>query len=177
MKNKKIIIMFSIIFIIILVIGVFLLKYVNDKKKEISVEEYTPQQEITDEQYRQTIVSLYFVNKENGNLEPEARLIDIKDILNNPYEKLLALLLEGPKSDKLQSIIPEGTKINKTYTEKECLTIDVSKEFLNYDSGKKDNLLNSIINTMTELTEINSVKFIVDGNECEDFLDVYFRKK
>ena len=64
------------------------------------VEEYTPQEEITDEQARQTIVSLYFPLKETNELNPEARLIDIREIINNPYEKLVNLLIEGPKNDK-----------------------------------------------------------------------------
>lgn len=178
MKNKKIITMFIVVFIIILIIGIFALKYVKNKKTQDNVgEEYTPQEEITDEQFRQTIVSLYFVNKENGSISPEARLVDIRDIIKNPYDKLLSLLLEGPKSDKLQSVIPEGTIVNKTYTENDCLTIDMSKEFLNYDKDKKDKLVNSIVNTMTELTEINSVKFVIDGNECEDFPESYARSK
>ena len=148
MKNKKIVIMFVIIFLIIFIVGIYMLSYVKNKKVQVSEEEYIPQEEITDEQFRQTIVSLYFVNKENGNIDPEARLVDIRDIINNPYEKLLELLLEGPKNDKLQCVIPEGSKVNKTYTENDCLTIDMSAEFLNYDKDKKDKLINTIVNTI-----------------------------
>ena len=97
MKNKKIIFIFFKIFLIILMVGIYMLKYVKSKKEQVGQEEYVPQEEITDEQFRQTIVSLYFVNKENGNVEPEARLVDIRDVIKNPYEKLLQLLLEGPK--------------------------------------------------------------------------------
>ena len=44
----------------------------------------------------------------------------------------------------------------------ECLTLDFSEELLNYnkeDSKEKDNLINSIVNTVTELNEVNKVKF------------------
>ncbi len=177
MKNKKIIVMFVVIFLIILMVGIYMLKYVKSKKEQVGQEEYVPQEEITDEQFRQTIVSLYFVNKENGNVEPEARLVDIRDVIKNPYEKLLQLLLEGPKSDKMQCVIPEGSKVNKTYTENDCLTIDMSNEFLNYDKGKKDKLIKTIVNTMTELTEINSVKFIIDGSPCDELAQEYAREK
>lgn len=178
MKNKKIIIIYVTAFVIILLIGLWGIKYVKDKKGgELVENEYTPEEEITDEQLRQTIVSLYFVNKETGNVEPEARLVDIRDILSNPYDKILDMLLDGPRSDKLETVIPNGTKVNKTFTEKDCLTIDFSEEFLTLDDSKKDKLMKSIVNTMTELTEINSIKVLVEGTENSNFSETYTRTK
>ena len=87
MKNKKIITIFGILLILILVGGYFGIKYVKNKDSN-QITEYTPQEEITDEQSRQTIVSLYFIDAETGALYPEARLVDIKELMNLPYEKL-----------------------------------------------------------------------------------------
>ena len=42
--------------------------------------------------------------------------------------------------------------------------------------SKKNNLINSIVNTLTELTEINQVKIIIDGNENEELNEIYTRK-
>ena len=95
---------------------------------------------------------------------PEARLVDIKDIMSNPYEKLVYLLIEGPKSDKAVKVIPENTKVLKTYMEGDCVILDLSSEFLNYSKDnqkQKKNMVNSIVNTLTELTEVNSVKFMI----------------
>ena len=179
MKNKKIIIIFSLALLIILIGGYFIINFVKNKQQETMVEEYVPEEEITAEQLRQTIVSLYFPDKESNELTPEARLVDIKEIINNPTDKLVNLLIEGPKNDKCKKIIPENTKILKTYMEGDCAVIDFSSEFLNYnkeDENEKNNLINSIVNTLTELTEINSVKILIDGNQCEDFNKVYTRK-
>lgn len=179
MKNKKIVMIFLIILIIILLGGYFAIKYVKEKQKETISEEYIPEEEITDEQFRQTIVSLYFPSKENDKLIPEARLVDIREIINNPYEKLFYLLLEGPKTDKANKIIPENTKVLKTYMEYDCIILDLSKEFLNYDKENekgKENLINSIVDTMTELTEVNKVKILIEGNETEEFKEIYSRK-
>ena len=74
MKNKKIVIIFSVLLILILVLGYFGIKYAKNKSENV-MEEYTPEQEITEEQSRQTIVSLYFIDKETGELYPEARLV------------------------------------------------------------------------------------------------------
>ncbi len=75
---------------------IFGIKYAKNKTQN-EIKEYTPEQEITDEQSRQTIVSLFFVDRETGQLVPEARLVDIKELVNLPYEKLANLLIEGPK--------------------------------------------------------------------------------
>ncbi len=177
MKSKKIGIIFFILLVILLIGGYFGIQYVKNKQKEITVEaEYVPQEEITQEQERQTIVSLYFSNKETNELNPEARLIDIKEIINNPYEKLINLLIEGPKNEKNKKIIPENTKINKIYLEEDCVVLDVSTEFLNYEKEnekEKTNLINSIKNTFIQLTEINQIKILIDGNENEELKEIY----
>ena len=180
MKNKKIRIIFIIIFIVILIIGYFLIKHFKKENNENIQSEYTPQEEITDEQARQTIVSLYFPLKENEELNPEARLIDIKEIINNPYEKLIQLLIEGPKNEKNKKIIPEKTKLNKNYLEGDCIVLDFSSEILNYskdNKNEKNNIINSIVNTLTELTEVNKVKILIDGKENNEFKNIYEREK
>ncbi|MCI8759933.1 MAG: GerMN domain-containing protein [Clostridia bacterium] len=179
MKNKKIGIIFFIILIIILIAGYFGIQYVKNRNQETMMEEYTPEEEITEEQVRQTIVSLYFPNKETNEINPEARLIDIKEIINNAHEKLINLLIEGPKNEKNKKIMPEGTKLNKSYLEGDCVVLDLSSEFLNYgkeDEKEKNNLINCIVNTVTELTEINQVKILIDGNENQEFNEMYTRK-
>ena len=85
MKNKKIFIIFSILLIVILIGGYFGIKYAKNKSEKINnneIAEYTPEEEITDKQLRQTIVSVYFPSKETNEIVPEARLIDIKEIIN-----------------------------------------------------------------------------------------------
>ena len=179
MKNKTIGIIFFTAFIILLIGGFFAIRYVKNKEKETVVEEYVPEEEITEEQVRQTIVSLYFPNKETNELNPEARLIDIKEIMNNAQEKLISLLVEGPKNEKNKKVIPEGTKLNKSYFEGDCVVLDFSSEFLNYNKEEekaKENLMDCIVNTLTELTEVNKVKILVNGNENAEFNEVYSRK-
>lgn len=178
MDRKKIMIIFGILLVIIAGVGFFVIKNMKENKEETIVEEYTPQEEITEEQARQTIVSLYFPSKEKQEITPEARLVDIKEIINTPYEKLMNMLLEGPKNEKLDRIIPEGTKVLKTYMEEDCIVLDLSKEFLNYDMEKensKDNLIKCIVNTFTELTEVNKVKILIEGNQNEQFNETYTR--
>ena len=63
--------------------------------------------------------------------------------------------------------------------DKDCLVLDLSKDFLNYDmelENGKENLIKTIVNTMTELTEVNKVKFLIEGEENGQFDEVYTRK-
>ena len=178
MKNKKIILIFTILLILVLIGGIFAIWFVKNKENN-KVEEITPEEEISEEQLRQTIVTLYFVSNETNEIMPEARLIDIKEIIATPYEKLVNLLIEGPKNEKAKKVIPEGTTLLKTFLEQDVITLDFSKEFLNYnkeDEKEKENLINTIVNTLTELTEINGVKIKVEGEEVEDFEGVYTRQ-
>ena len=95
MKNKKIVITFLIL--IVLCIGVFTyLKLIHNKKNEVDI---MPEEEISDEQFRKTMVSLYYKNKNNNELMPEVRLIDVKLLINEPYVTILNLLMESPKND------------------------------------------------------------------------------
>ena len=182
MEKKKIKIIYCVIAIVIVAVGFFTIKWLKEANQEneaIVGDEYTPEAEISEEQARQTIVTLYFQNKETKTLTTEARLVDIKDLMNTPYEKLMNLLIEGPKNESLEGIIPEGTKVLKTYIEEDSLVLDLTKDFLNFDMEEekgKDNLINSIVCTMTELTEVNSVKFLIEGQESEVFNEVYTRK-
>ena len=99
-------------------------------------------------------------------------------MMSNPYEKLINLLIEGPKNEKNSKIVPENTKLLKNYLEGDCIVLDFSSDILNYDKENekgKENLINSIVNTLTELSEINSVKILIEGNENEEFGGIYTR--
>lgn len=148
--NKKLIIISVII--ILLIICFFVFKNSFIKKEEI-IEEYIPEEEISDEQLRETIITLYFENIENKNLNPEARKIDANNLINNPYEYLINLLIQGPKSEKLKNTIPEGTKLNSARLEGEIVIIDFSAEFINVNNEEinEQNIINEILFTLTRI--------------------------
>ena len=168
--NKKLIILIIIVLILI-GIGVF---YFFAKNRNNETNEIIPEEEISEEQMRQTIVSLYFYNENTKSLVPEGRLIDVKELVDKPYDKLIELLMQGPNNTELSKTIPEGTKINKIELKGDILYLDLSKEFVeNHEGGeeKESITIYSIVNTMTNLTEVNSVKILVDGEENKAFKD------
>lgn len=168
MKERKIYIIFIALAILIAIISYLGIGYMKNQNNENNIigEEYTPQEEISEEQMRETVVTLYFVNSETKELMPEARRIDAKELLKNPYECIVKLLIEGPKSERMSKLIPEGTVLNSAVIEKNCVCVDFSKEFVDNYSGDEilaQNVIYSIVNTLTELIEVESVKFTING--------------
>ena len=170
--NKKLII--SIIIILIIVGVAIWYFFFNNGNKQNEISEIIPEEEISEEQMRQTIVSLYFYNSNTKSLVPEGRLIDVKELVEEPYKKLMELLIEGPQNESLSKTIPEGTIINKIELKGDILYLDLSKEFVDNHSGGEEMesaTIYSIVNTMTNLTEVNAVKILIDGEENKAFND------
>lgn len=177
MKNKKVmfyIIAIAIILLIILGIILFLNRSNSNENINNEIVEYTPQEEFSDDEIRKTIISLYFKNIETNSLIAEAKCIDVKDLSKDPYTYLINLLISGPENEKLESAIPEGTKVNSCTLKGNTLYVDLSKEFIdNAPSGivEESMVIYSIINTLTELNEVSNVKFLINGEENKSFKD------
>ena len=170
--NKKVIIIIAII-LILTGVGVWYFFFYN-KQSQNEVNEIIPEEEISEEQMRQTIVSLYFYNGTTQSLVSEGRLIDVKELIKDPYRRLMELLIEGPQNSELTRTIPEGTRINKVEVKGDVLYLDLSKEFIeNHEGGeeKENATIYSIVNTMINLTEINGVKILIEGEENKAFKD------
>ena len=173
MKKKRIIAIITLILIVLLVI--FILKNISIEKNN-GYEEYTPQEEISEEQSRQTKVTLYFENIETGELDTEVKIVDANLLITNPEKELLNLLINGPQSSNLKRIIPEGTVVHDIKIDKSCAIINMSNEFLNYENDEnKLKAIKSIVNTLTNLKEIDSIKFLINGEENEKVSDIYMK--
>lgn len=174
MKNKKIIIILIAIIIILGVIGYFIYQKIEQNKQQSQITEYIPEEEIDIAGLRQTIVSLCFNQKDTNTLVPEARSIDVKELVKDPYNILMQLLIEGPKTERLEKTIPEGTKINRIELKNGILYIDLSKEFIENHKGgaeAESRTIYSIVNTLTQLNEVEAVKILIDGKEDACFKD------
>lgn len=176
MKKKRVIAI--IVFIIIIIMGFLIYKNVSIENKEDEYQDYVPEEEISEEQMRQTKVVLYFANNETGELETEIKVVDANTLIKNPEKQIMELLIKGPQSSSLKKLIPDDTVLNDIKIEESCAIINVSKEFLNYQNDEeKYNIINSIVNSLTNLKEIDSVKFLINGEENENLLETYIKNK
>lgn len=161
------------IFLTIAVIGLIYMVLINTifRKNEEIINEYIPEVEISDSELRKTMITLYFLDQDN-DIKSETRIIDSKELLRNPYIALVGMLLEGPKDSNLKTIIPKDTKIIDAKLNKKCVTLNLSKEFIegaSDDIYKNAKMINTIVNTLTELNEVQSVKFLIEGEEIPGF--------
>lgn len=155
--NKKLFMYLIIILLIIifLFVGWFVIKNHKNNKK---INEYIPEEEISTKQLRMTNISLFFLNEENGEIGEEIRQIDSKELLNNPEEKLINYLIEGPKNEKLKKIIPENIKLINIEKNNGILLIEFSENISNLENYEK--IKKAIIQTVSQLKEINNIKII-----------------
>lgn len=131
---------------------------------------YTPAEEISDTQLRQTTISLYFIDKESTNIVKREKSIDSKLLLKDPACTVLQELIKGPDetSANCLSFIPTDTKINSIKIENEIAIIDFSENYINNFTGTKEDeekTINCILNTLVQFNEINGVTFLIDGKE------------
>lgn len=153
--------------IVVLVILIALIVGIMLFNTNVEVE-YVPEVEMGEVELRKTMIALYFQNAESKELQKETRLIDSKELLLEPYDELIKMLIEGPESDFLKKTIPEGTKLLGTELMGDCLQVNLSKEFIENgteDENERKCYIDSIVNTLTELNEVSSVKILVEGEE------------
>lgn len=164
--NRKTLIIIIVLVIAIAITGILLW---SNRSKNMEENVIQPQEEITDEQMRTALVTLYYMNKETKELTPEGKMIDVKKILTDPYETLINLLIEQPKNEKLQSAIPNGTKVLGAELKGDVVYLDLSNEFIENNSVEEKTIINAIVNTLTELNEVNGVKILINGQENKEF--------
>lgn len=154
-----------IIFIIVLIITVIGVFIVFNFEVET---EYIPESEIEENEMRNTIISLYFIDKTNGEIVKENRMIDSKELLKNPYKTLVEILLKGPENPNYEKVTPDNTKLIDLKFENGVIFINFSKEFKeNIDNEKIQKNKTAILKTLTQLTEVMEVKILVEGVDIE----------
>lgn len=163
MKNKKIFMFLIIILLIIFILAIGLV--LNNKNKNKEITDYTPEQEISDEQFRMTNIKLYFFNIKTNQIEEEIRQIDSKELLDKPEEKIIKLLLQGSKKENLTNTLPENTNFMKLNNNNGVLEITFSQEIENMETEKRKILEELFSKTLLQLNEINEVKIITEKEQ------------
>lgn len=176
--KKLVYFVIGLLFVLVIVFAI--LKNMNQVDVETTLSEYVPEVEITDQQNRMTIVTLYFWDVQSNKMVPEARSVDVKELMGDPYKKILSLLIEGSENDVIGKTIPAGTVVNSVVLEGDNLVIDFSDSFVNgYVVGSEEHLriVYSVVDTFLELKEVASVSFLVDGKVVDGMSDKFVSRK
>ncbi|NLM74804.1 MAG: GerMN domain-containing protein [Clostridiaceae bacterium] len=154
----------------------------NKNVDEEPEEDLTPTSSLTIDEETAAVLNekvpviLYFADEQEAKLVKEIRYVDISEAKKGA-EVLASImvkeLIAGPKTDKVKRLIPEGTNLRgPVKIEDRVATVDLTKEFIEKHPGG-DTLaeltIYSIVNTLTELKDIERVKIIINGKETKNF--------
>ncbi|MDD4296226.1 MAG: GerMN domain-containing protein [Ruminiclostridium sp.] len=121
-------------------------------------------------------VRLYFADQDGTRLVKEIRYIDMNDAKQGTEQQATLLvkeLVKGPSNSTLNSTMPEGASLRSPIkVENRTATVDMTKEFVdNHPGGKEaeEMTIFSIVNTLTELKDIETVKFLINGKTQKEF--------
>ncbi|MBQ8004021.1 MAG: GerMN domain-containing protein, partial [Oscillospiraceae bacterium] len=124
-----------------------------------------------------TYYDLYTINLYYSNVTADGLQADRTTLSLSPDTTLehavLSRILTSSSSGKLKSAIPTGTRLNNVYVSEGVCYVDLSREFTDnviHDELHEGMAVYSIVNTMTELPMINSVKFLIDGNSPDGYV-------
>jgi hypothetical protein len=123
---------------------------------------------------KEVSVSLYFVSEENSELVKEDRMVKYFDEKEIPTI-IINELIRGSEIEGNISPIPEGSKVNKVELIGKIAYVDLNELFRsNQNLGTDDELLllYSIVNSLTELEEIEKVQFQIEGKTTDVFVHV-----
>ncbi len=112
----------------------------------------------------QTTLTLYFANSDGTALVKETR--EVHHSSNISMEKLvIEQLMEGPKENGHQGIIPSETKLITSSVVDGVCYINFDNTFQNQDASISETvLLYSIVNSLCELSTVEKVQISINGN-------------
>ncbi|MDO5397847.1 MAG: GerMN domain-containing protein [bacterium] len=120
-------------------------------------------------------ISLYFTKKDSGKLYKTSRTVRVAD--QQPIEYyIVSGLIKGPSEKEYESVVDKGTELISVDTEEDICFVNLSSSFVDKNSGEKAQLaVYAIVNSLTELNNINRVQFLIDGKKVHKFgnMDIF----
>ena len=130
----------------------------------------------SDENFFQDEVSftLYFVNAKGDKLVSEKRTATVRMSERN-VDKVMAMLIEGPKQENHYASMPPGSVVNEILIRNSVCYVDMNENFVINQVGNEEQellTLYSIVNSLTSLYNIDTVRFLVNGQQRETYKTV-----
>ena len=130
-------------------------------------------------------IVLYFADKNGKSLVKEVRTIKITD--TRPIESyIVSELIKGPVNKELSSVLTSDTELISAETNNGTCHVTfknfIEKNLSDPTSDKSALAVYSVVNSLTSLNEVNSVRFLFEGKTAEmvgtfDFSQVFEENK
>lgn len=118
-----------------------------------------------DEEVRTLRARLFFVDGESGELTSESRTIQMYEG-QTKAQTVLEALLNGPETEELLPVLPEGLEVLSVRTEEGVCYVNFSKEFLEvipHSLQQQENVIYSVVKSLCSVSDIEAVQFVVEG--------------
>ena len=127
-------------------------------------------------QKQNVTLTLYFPSANGDSVVPEQRLVQVNqdEMLE---EVIFRQLQKGSLYSNTGGIIPEGTKLLSIGTKEGICTLNLSAEFVDNNPGGtafEAALINSVVNSLTELSQVKKVQFLINGQKREVYTHISF---
>lgn len=124
--------------------------------------------------YQETQVSVYFAD-ETGTALVESNLKITYDGKVSTERLIIKQLMEGPVLGDMQAVIPEGTVLNKVSVRDGICYVDFNEKFMEKREGIQPEVaIYSIVNSLTELSNIYKVQFLINGATKKTYYSLDF---
>lgn len=123
-------------------------------------------------------ITLYFCNEDADGLAREIRRVKISKG-ETIEQTIVSELIEGPQKEKLYKTLPSETKIRSVETKDGVCFVNLSNEFITKHSGgtaAEQLTVYSIVNSLTVLSHIDRVQFLIEGEKKDVFIHMVFNE-
>lgn len=121
------------------------------------------------------VIYLYFTKKDSGKLYKTSRTVRVAD--QQPIEYyIVSGLIKGPTEKEYESVLDKKTGLISVDTEEDICFVNLSSSFIEKNGGDKARFaVYAIVNSLTELNNINRVQFLIDGKKVHKFgnMDIF----
>ena len=120
---------------------------------------------LTLDRERDTVL-VYYASEDGKYLVPVTLPINLTE---NAAKVSIEKILGGPGDWFLSNTVPEGTKLKGIYTRGNITYVDLTSHFINFEEYKDIEMaINSLVLTLTEFPEVETVQFLIEGMILED---------
>ena len=116
-------------------------------------------------------IALYFPNKETGMLNKEERTVKVTD--QQPVAQyIINELIVGTKNESYNQALNKSTTLLSVDAYGDLCFVNFKSDFVEKNSGSEEKerlAIYSIVNSLTELSNIKRVQFLMDGKKVQRF--------
>ncbi|SDG24110.1 Sporulation and spore germination [Selenomonas sp. WCT3] len=113
-------------------------------------------------------IKVYYPDEQGMKLIAVKRTIKADG--SNKYTEAMKSLLQGPRDKGQIAVIPKQAKLKSVKVKGDVAYVDFSQDLVKQFTGGstgEEMLVGSIVNTLTEFSEIKKVQLLVEGKEIE----------